>query len=74
MKDKPIEMVGVIIETINSTNFKVKLEGVDRVITAYTSGRMYKNTIVVLTGDRVTVEISRYDLTKGRIKFRHKNK
>lgn len=74
MKDKPIEMEGVIVETINSSNFKVKLDGMERIINAYISGRMYKNTITVLTGDKVTVEISRYDLTRGRIKFRHKNK
>ena len=66
-----IEMQGTVIEVLPNTIFKVKLEN-DHVITAHISGRMRKNYIRILNGDNVTVEISPYDLSKGRITFRSK--
>ena len=66
-----IEMQGTVIEVLPNTVFRVKLEN-DHVITAHISGRMRKNYIRILNGDNVTVEISPYDLSKGRITFRSK--
>ena len=66
-----IEMQGTVIEVLPNTVFRVKLEN-DRVITAHISGRMRKNYIRILNGDSVTVEMSPYDLSKGRITFRSK--
>ena len=66
-----IEMQGTVIEVLPNTVFRVKLEN-DHVITAHISGRMRKNYIRILNGDSVTVEMSPYDLSKGRITFRCK--
>ena len=66
-----IEMQGTVIEVLPNTVFRVKLEN-DHVITADISGRMRKNYIRILNGDNVTVEMSPYDLSKGRITFRSK--
>jgi translation initiation factor IF-1 len=66
-----IEMHGVVMEVLPNTVFRVKLEN-DHVITAHISGRMRKNYIRILNGDKVTVEMSPYDLSKGRITFRTK--
>ncbi len=66
-----IEMQGTVIEVRPNTVFRVKLEN-DHVITAHISGRMRKNYIRILNGDSVTVEMSPYDLSKGRITFRSK--
>tara|TARA_Y100000748_G_scaffold247695_1_gene212321 strand:+ start:737 stop:952 length:216 start_codon:yes stop_codon:yes gene_type:complete len=66
-----IEMQGTVIEVLPNTVFRVKLEN-DHVITAHISGRMRKNYIRILNGDKVTVEMSPYDLSKGRITFRSK--
>lgn len=68
-KEEQIEMEGVVIETLPNTMFRVQLEN-GRVIIAHISGKMRKNYIRILTGDKVKVEISPYDLTKGRIIFR----
>ena len=68
-KEDNIEIEGLVIETLPNTTFKVKLEN-DHVITAHISGKMRKNYIRILTGDKVKVEMSPYDLTKGRITFR----
>lgn len=70
-KEDSIEMMGVVIESLPNTTFKVKLEN-DLVITARISGRMRKNYIRILTGDKVRVELTPYDLTKGRITYREK--
>ena len=64
---------GVVIESLPNTVFKVELEN-KHVITAHISGKMRKNYIRILTGDEVTVEMTPYDLTKGRIITRHKTK
>lgn len=70
-KEDSIEMMGTVIESLPNTIFKVQLEN-DLVITARISGRMRKNYIRILTGDKVRVELTPYDLTKGRITYREK--
>ncbi|ERP92769.1 MULTISPECIES: translation initiation factor IF-1 [Alcanivorax] len=70
-KEEQIELEGVIVETLPNTMFRVKLDN-GHVITAHISGKMRKFYIRILTGDRVKVEMSPYDLTKGRITFRMK--
>ncbi|MFN6956630.1 MAG: translation initiation factor IF-1 [Acetobacteraceae bacterium] len=70
-KDDVIEFSGQVLELLPNAMFRVKLDN-DHVVLAHTSGKMRKNRIRVLAGDRVTVELTPYDLTKGRITFRHK--
>ena len=66
-----IEKQGVVTDVLPNTVFRVMLEN-DHVITAHISGKMRKNYIRILNGDKVTVEMSPYDLSKGRITFRSK--
>ncbi|ACL30122.1 translation initiation factor IF-1 [Buchnera aphidicola str. APS (Acyrthosiphon pisum)] len=68
-KEENIEMQGVVIDTLPNTMFRVELEN-KHIVTAHISGKMRKNYIRILTGDKVTVELTPYDLTKGRIIFR----
>ncbi len=70
-KEDLIEFQGEVVELLPNATFRVTLENGHEVI-AHTSGRMRKNRIRVLAGDKVTVEMTPYDLTKGRITFRHK--
>ena len=70
-KEGSIEFQGVVTELLPNAMFKVKLEN-DHEILAHSSGKMRKNRIRVLAGDKVTVEMTPYDLTKGRITFRWK--
>lgn len=70
-KEEQIELEGVVVETLPNTMFRVKLEN-DHEIIAHISGKMRKHYIRILTGDKVKVEMSPYDLTKGRITFRMK--
>ena len=70
-KEDLIEFNGVVSELLPNAMFRVKLDN-DHMILAHTSGKMRKNRIRVLAGDRVTVEMTPYDLTKGRITFRYK--
>ena len=70
-KEDNIELEGLVIDTLPNTTFKVKLEN-DHIITAHISGKMRKNYIRIMNGDNVTVELSPYDLSKGRITFRTK--
>lgn len=70
-KEDHIEMEGTVLETLPNTMFRVQLEN-GHVITAHISGRMRKNYIRILTGDKVKVEMTPYDLSKGRITFRQK--
>ena len=72
MSKDAIEFQGVVSELLPNAMFKVKLDN-DHEVIAHTSGKMRKNRIRVLAGDRVTVEMTPYDLTKGRITFRSKN-
>jgi translation initiation factor IF-1 len=66
-----IEMEGSVVDTLPNTTFRVELDNGHTVI-AHISGRMRKNYIRILTGDRVTVQLTPYDLTKGRISYRSK--
>ena len=70
-KEGSIEFQGVVLELLPNAMFKVKLEN-DHEILAHSSGKMRKNRIRVLAGDKVTVEMTPYDLTKGRIVYRYK--
>lgn len=70
-KEDLIEFTGVVIELLPNATFRVKLDN-DHVILAHTSGKMRKNRIRVLMGHKVTIEMTPYDLTKGRITFRQK--
>ena len=68
-KEEHIEMEGTVVETLPNTMFRVELEN-GHIVTAHISGKMGKNYIRILTGDKVTVALTPYDLTKGRITFR----
>ncbi len=70
-KEELIEFEGTVLEVLPNTMFQVKLDNGHEVL-AHSSGRMRKNRIRVLAGDKVTVEMTPYDLSKARIKFRHK--
>jgi len=70
-KDDTITAEGVVVESLPNATFKVKLEN-DHIILAHISGKMRMNFIKILPGDNVTVDISVYDLSKGRIVYRHK--
>ncbi len=68
-KEEAIEMEGTVIDTLPNTMFRVELEN-GHVVTAHISGKMRKHYIRILTGDKVTVEMTPYDLSKGRITYR----
>ena len=70
-KEELLEFPGVVKELLPNATFRVELENGHEII-AHTAGKMRKNRIRVLAGDRVQVEMTPYDLTKGRINFRHK--
>lgn len=71
-KEELLEFNGTVTELLPNAMFRVKLEN-GHMLIAVTSGKMRKNRIRILVGDAVTVEMTPYDLTKGRIKFRHKD-
>jgi translation initiation factor IF-1 len=68
-KEDAIQMEGRVVETVPNTTFRVQLQN-GHIVTADISGKMRKNYIRILTGDTVTVEMTPYDLTKGRIVYR----
>lgn len=70
-KEEPIKVDGTIIETLPNASFKVELEKGHQVL-AHISGKMRMHFIKILPGDKVTVELSPYDLTRGRITYRYK--
>lgn len=70
-KEEKIEMEGTVIEALPATQFRVRLDNGHEIL-AYLSGKMRKYYIRILLGDRVRVELSPYDLTRGRIVYRHK--
>ncbi|HEX6979444.1 MAG TPA: translation initiation factor IF-1 [Alphaproteobacteria bacterium] len=72
MKEDLIEFDGTVLELLPDARYRVRLENGHETL-AYMSGKMKKHRIRVLVGDRVTVEMTPYDLTKGRINFRHKD-
>src|ERR1700733_11818239 len=71
-KEELMEFEGLILEALPDARFRVQLDNGHQLV-AYTAGRMKKNRIKTLAGDRVTVEVSPYDLEKGRLIFRHKD-
>jgi translation initiation factor IF-1 len=71
-KEEVLEFEGIVTEVLPDSRFRVKLEN-DHEIIAYTAGKMKKFRIRTIAGDRVTVEMTPYDLDKGRITFRHKD-
>ena len=71
-KEELIEMTGKVDEVLPDTRFRVTLDNGHQLV-AYSAGKMRKNHIRILAGDRVSLELSPYDLTKGRINFRHLN-
>ena len=70
-KEDVIEMEGTVVETLPNTMFRVELEN-GHIVTAHISGKMRKYYIRILTGDKVKVELTPYDLTKGRIVYRER--
>ncbi|HNU91896.1 MAG TPA: translation initiation factor IF-1 [Spirochaetota bacterium] len=70
-KEEPIEVEGVVVEPLPNAMFRVKLQN-GHVVLAHISGKMRMHYIRILPGDRVTVELSPYDLTRGRITYRSK--
>ena len=72
MKEELIAMVGTVVDKQPNAFFKVQLKDSEHMVLATISGRMRRNRIRILMGDRVDVELSPYDLTKGRITYRHK--
>jgi translation initiation factor IF-1 len=71
-KEDLIPAEGVIVDKLPNAFFKVRLDGSEHIVLAQVSGKMRKNFIRILPGDRVTVEMSPYDLTRGRITYRYK--
>jgi translation initiation factor IF-1 len=71
-KEDAIEVMATVLETLPNAMFKVKLETSGHEVLAHVSGRMRKNFIRILPGDRVAVELSPYDLKRGRIVYRYK--
>jgi translation initiation factor IF-1 len=71
-KEEALEMEGVVAEILPGGQFRVRLDG-DRMILAYTAGKMRRHRIRSMVGDRVTVEMTPYDLTRGRLVFRHRD-
>ncbi|HLA96264.1 MAG TPA: translation initiation factor IF-1 [Pyrinomonadaceae bacterium] len=72
MKEELIEVMGVVVDKQPNAFFKVQLNDTEHMVLATISGRMRRNRIRILMGDRVDIELSPYDLTKGRITYRHK--
>lgn len=72
MKEELIETAGVIIDTQPNAFFKVQINNTEHIVLAQISGKMRKNRIRILMGDRVDLEMSPYDLNRGRITYRHK--
>lgn len=72
-KDEKIQLEGTVVEALPGTQFRVDLENGHEII-AYLAGKMRKYYIRVLLGDKVTIEMSPYDLTRGRITYRHKKR
>lgn len=69
-KEELIEMNGVVAEVLPDSRFRVTLDNGHQLV-AYTAGKMRKNHIRILAGDKITLELSPYDISKGRITFRH---
>ena len=72
VKEEKIEVEGEIVEALPSTMFRVQIDDMPNTVLATISGKMRKNYIRILPGDRVKVELSAYDLTRGRITYRYR--
>jgi translation initiation factor IF-1 len=72
MKEDLIEAIGVVVDKQPNAFFKVQINDSDHIVLAQISGKMRKNRIRILVGDRVEIEMSPYDLARGRITYRHK--
>ncbi len=72
MKEEMVEVGGLIIDKQRGASFKVQVDKTEHIVSAQISGRMRRNRIRILIGDKVDIEMSPYDLTKGRITYRHK--
>ena len=72
VKEEKIEVEGGVVEALPSVTFRVRVEGGDHEVLAKISGKMRKHSIRILPGDKVKVELSPYDLNRGRITFRHR--
>ena len=72
-KEEPIEVQGIVVEPLPNAMFRVELENGHKVL-AHVSGKMRMHFIRILPGDKVTIELSPYDLSRGRITYRHKSK
>ncbi|MCG8513122.1 MAG: translation initiation factor IF-1 [Halanaerobiales bacterium] len=72
-KEEPIEVQGIVVEPLPNAMFRVELENGHKVL-AHVSGKMRMHFIRILPGDKVTLELSPYDLSRGRITYRHKSK
>jgi len=70
MKDNVLVVEGEVVENLPNTLFRVKLSNSDKIILCYLSGKMRKNYIKILPGDRVRIEVTPYDLNRGRIVYR----
>jgi translation initiation factor IF-1 len=73
VKEEKIEMTGTVVEALRSGMYRVALDGSDHEVLAYVAGRMRKFRIRIVAGDEVRVEVSAYDLTRGRIIYRARN-
>lgn len=71
-KEEAMEVEGVVTEALGNAMFRVKLDNSEHEVTAYIGGKMRKHEIRIITGDRVIMELSPYDLSKGRITYRSK--
>ena len=71
-KEEAIEVTATVLETLPNALFKVSIDGNEHVVLAHISGKMRKNFIRILPGDKVLVELSPYDLDRGRITYRYK--
>lgn len=69
-KEEAMRMTGRVIEVLGNAMFRVQLDSMEHVVTAYIGGKLRKHDIKVIAGDKVTMEMSPYDLTKGRIMYR----
>ena len=69
-KDDLIELTGTVVEVLPSSMYRVKLDTNDAVLICYTGGRLKQHKIKIIMGDRVKIEVSSYDLTKGRVTYR----
>ena len=72
MKEEMVEVAGRVVDKQRGASFKVKVDTTEHIVLAQLSGKMRRNRIRVLIGDQVDVEVSPYDLSKGRIIYRHK--